>query len=746
MTADFSWTNAPNWQQQAEQYLIEKDYSKAATLYERAIEAEPDIKSHYWHLGLMLLLQGEETEAQTTWLLAVVEGNPEEIEQWTAELVAVLQAEAARQEAGENYAEAWLIRGHIREMQPTELGNLLHLIQLAVKLDRFTGEELTEWNVIELLHQQPPGSLEADFLLSVLKSVLETKVQHPSYLQFAALCMPHVHPHPQFFQVMLQAAMELSYSLQPARAAFLMELCLRIDDTHPEVWRHLATFYQDARLYSSGIEMAQRCYALVESLPEQVFANHLRLRGLMSAGGHWNEACGVLEEQKSLLWTLIEAEPTELDPTTVSRLLTSTFFFPYFGDDPQRNRQIQNRISQRCQDYFQGFAPTAVARYAQRRIARKGREPGVRARPLKIGYISHCLRNHSVGWLGRWLFYHHNPEHFEIHAYFVAGERQTEQPLHQWYLSQVPHPHHVGVNNVEIADRISGDEIDILIDLDSLTLDMTCEVMALKPAPVQVTWLGWDASGLPAIDYFIADPYVLPEEAQNYYPEKIWRLPQTYIAVDGFEVGVPNLRRDQLNIPSDAVVYFSSQKGYKRHPDTARVQMKIIKAVPNSYFAIKGFADEESIKRFFTELAEEEGVECDRLRFLPSAPSEAIHRANLGIADVILDTYPYNGATTTLETLWMGIPLVTRVGKQFAARNSYTMMMNAGVAEGMAWTDEEYVEWGIRLGKDAQLRQQISARLRASRQTAALWNGKQFTREMEKAYEQMWLQYLENSD
>ncbi len=90
----------------------------------------------------------------------------------------------------------------------------------------------------------------------------------------------------------------------------------------------------------------------------------------------------------------------------------------------------------------------------------------------------------------------------------------------------------------------------------------------------------------------------------------------------------------------------------------------------------------------------------------------------------------------------MSIP-VTRVGEQFAARNSYTMMMNAGITEGIAWTDEEYIEWGIRLGKDAKLRQEISWKLRQSRQTAPLWNAKQFTCKMEKAYEQMWANYIE---
>jgi predicted O-linked N-acetylglucosamine transferase (SPINDLY family) len=92
----------------------------------------------------------------------------------------------------------------------------------------------------------------------------------------------------------------------------------------------------------------------------------------------------------------------------------------------------------------------------------------------------------------------------------------------------------------------------------------------------------------------------------------------------------------------------------------------------------------------------------------------------------------------------MGIPMVTRVGQQFSARNSYTMMINAGITEGIAWTDEEYVEWGIKLGTDENLRSQIAWKLIKNRQTAPLWNGKQFTREMENAYEQMWLNYIEN--
>jgi predicted O-linked N-acetylglucosamine transferase (SPINDLY family) len=263
-------------------------------------------------------------------------------------------------------------------------------------------------------------------------------------------------------------------------------------------------------------------------------------------------------------------------------------------------------------------------------------------------------------------------------------------------------------------------------------------VVALKPAPIQIHWLGFDASGIPAVDYFIADPYVLPADADAYYSEKIWRLPHTYIAVDGFETECPSLQRDSLDIPGDAVVFLSSQTGMKRNTENIRSQLQIVKAVPNSYFLVKSFkANPEFIETFFRELAEAEGVSGDRLRFLPDTPSETVHRANLSLADVVLDTYPYNGATTTLEALWMGLPIVTQVGQQFAARNSYTMLMNVGVTEGIAWNNAEYVAWGIRLGREEALRKKIRYRLRQSRHTSPLWNGQQFTREMEYAYEQM---------
>ena len=737
------------WQQQVEEYIFSENYYQAAKIYEEAILQEPNINSYYWHLGLIFILQGQETEAQTTWLIGMADGEPEDIEKWTKELIEVLETEAERRRLQgtreQDYCIAWAIRQHIREINPEGVNNLLHLIGLSTLLKTYKGEILNELHILELLNWEVV-EVDKELLIQVLKNVLDFAPFDLLSLDFTESALVYIKDNTSILeQLLLPFVYKLCYSFKRADvAASFTELGLKFLPKHRELLYALASFYQDSCEYTKGIEAAKLYCSLQENLLNKIYGNLLIMRGLMGAGGYWNEVCLAFELQKSMLASLLDEQNNDvLWGTSALGLFNSIFFFPYLQDRLEENLKIRSQIAGLAQLRIETSLKEKV--YLCRQWKSRLIKTDVSTRRLKIGYISHCLSTHSVGWLARWVFQYHDRERFEINGYFM-GYIQNYNPLQEWFVDQVSKACKLELSGQEAAEKIYEDEIDILIDLDSLTLTNTCEAIAMKPAPIQVTWLGWDASEIPAVDYFIADPYVLPESAQDYYTEKIWRLPQTYIAVDGFEVGVPTLRRDQLDIPTDAVIYFTGQKGYKYHPDTAKLQMQIIKGVPNSYFLVKGVANQESLKNFFIQIAESEGVTAERLRFLPSAPSEQVHRANLGIADVVLDTYPYNGATTTMETLWMGVPIVTRVGQQFASRNSYTMMMNAGISEGIAWTDEEYVEWGIRLGKDPVLRQQISWKLRQSRQTAPLWNGKQFTREMEKAYEQMWQIYIDQSN
>lgn len=736
-------TETFTWQQQVDQHLIERKYEQTADIYQQAIASEPDVISHYWYLGLMLLLQGKELEAQMTWMMPLADVEEENIQTYTQELTQVLQVEAERQEKLEEFSLAWAIRQHIKEINNYDINNLLKVVQLSFKIGNFEEVQLEDLGIIELLKSQEFENLDLKLLLRVLKQILETLPLNQPSLDFIESCLPYFTA--EFNDIFFAAVIKIGHTFaQPATAASILELCLNQAPNNQEILleilRHLSIFYQNAKNFSQGIERAKLCFSLSTELADKIFAVHLVLRGLMSAGRDWQEICSTNQQLEALRQEFITAQPLPLDEVKTLLLLTPSFAKPHIEDSPADFRKIHNPLAAICQNNLQSIYHETFERYSQHHI--NHRQKVISKKKLKIGYLSYALRQHSVGWLARWPFQYHNRDNFEIHTYLI-NHNPADKLAQEWYVNKADRAHKLGIKALDIAEKIHEDEIDILVELDSITLDISCEVTSLKPAPIQVTWLGWDASGIPAIDYFIADPYVLPDSAQDYYTEKILRLPQTYIAVDGFEVGIPTLRRQDLDIPSDAVIYLSSQRVYKRHPETTRWQIKIIKEVPNSYFLIKGDAEEESIKQLFHKIAEEEGVDFSRLRFLPQDPTEPVHRANLTIADVVLDTYPYNGATTTLETLWMGIPVVTRVGEQFVSRNSYTMMMNVGVTEGLAWTDEEYVEWGVRLGKDANLRQQVACKLRQSRQTAPLWNGKQFTLEMEKAYQQMWQRYLE---
>ena len=730
-----------DWQQQAYDLLLSGKYDQMAKLYEQAIQTDTNNVSHYWHLGLAYLLQGQKEEAHVTWQKLMAQGTLDEIEQWTAELVQVLETEAQRQKLVANYQLTWVIRQHIREIVPAKINNLLDLIYLSIQLKTFVNSTLTDWGVVEVLEKTSPKTVDSKLLLQVLEMLLQLPQLPPELFDFAKACLPHVDPPDAFIDTLLPGSSRIAYiANQPDLASRLLELCLDLDPNHLKTLEVIATLYANIGRCKEAVEIAERYYTYCQTLPLKIMGNYLILRGLMGSGGRRQEVCSILERHHNLLLDFIQEQPKDIPINLTNNIIVSPSFFPYIQDNPQKNRWLQNKVAQICQNNLQSHASQQMQRY------QKHLKVGLSSssRPLRIGFISRSLRQHSVGWLSRWLFYYRNREDFHSLIYFIG--QTIDGFTYHWFVNRANAVHNLHDSSREIiADKIFEDKIDILVDLDSVTSGQICGVMALKPAPVQVTWLGWDASGVPAIDYFIADPYVLPENAQEYYQETIWRLPQTYVAVDGFEVGVPKLRREQLGIPTDAIVYLSAQSGYKRHLDTARLQMKILKQVPNSYLLVKGPADIVAVQESFTQLAEAEGVAPGRLQFLPNVPTELEHRANLGIADVVLDTYPYHGATTTLETLWMCIPLVTRVGQQFSARNSYSFLRNVGVTEGIAWTDEEYIEWGVRLGKDETLRQKVAWQLKVSRQTSPLWNAEQFTREMEKAFQQMWAMHVEAS-
>jgi predicted O-linked N-acetylglucosamine transferase (SPINDLY family) len=317
-----SLTASTQWHQRSKQYLIQGNYTQAATLYEKAIAAEPDVKSHYWYLGLILLLQGQEIEGQTTWFMAMVEGEPEQVELWNTELLGILQTEAERRKALSEDSVAHKIRQQIKEIFPQEINNLLHLVQLAIKLEIYTEEYLTQLGVLEILKSKLQLEVDFDLLMQILRNVLDEAPLQASSIELAEACLPYIQDNTlAFLSAILGPAVEIAYSQrQPGIAASLCELYLRLDADNTELLSHLAAFYQNAGEYDKGIETAELLYSLVDKLPDKIFANRQILRGLMSAGGRWEEASSVTQRQESLMVSLIEDKSTQIEQIQVLRL------------------------------------------------------------------------------------------------------------------------------------------------------------------------------------------------------------------------------------------------------------------------------------------------------------------------------------------------------------------------------------------------------------------------------------------
>ncbi|WP_310482481.1 O-linked N-acetylglucosamine transferase, SPINDLY family protein [Chamaesiphon sp. VAR_48_metabat_403] len=704
--------------------------SQAIDFYEAAIATDETIASNYWHLGIAYLLSDREDDAQAVWFIPLSTAAESEIDNLTEDLLAVLARAANDYTEIPELETAWLLCQQIWALAPDRVENSLHSLCLASQMGILTSELLVESQLQDLLSACEIGSINDDLLESAIGTLVT--IQTDLSLELIEYCLQLTGSGRESIIIRLIAILQQLFDLQDRNLYLvkLVEVCDRVKPDFLNTLQGLSYVYSGVGRYSEAITAAEKYYQLAPGIIERLFGSH-QLQRVHFTAGNWQGEAARIDLHRQLLKEMIEISPQDLDRGRCKVLLISSFFLPYTEDNPLVNKSLQNQIAAL---YQQNIHSTCLNAKFDSSIIEKP------VGCLRIGYIGSTLKKHSVGWLSRWLLHHHDRQSFQVFLYCI-NLNSADEFNHQWFRDKVDITSYFGASSSEVVAQIRADEIDILIDLDSLTLDVTCLVMAEKPAPVQVSWLGWDSTGIPAIDYFVADPYVLPDDAQDYYQEKIWRLPRTYLAVDGFEIGTPTLRRADLNIPADAVIYLSGQSGYKRHPDCIRNQMQIIKSVPNSYFLIKGDSDAATIQDFFGKLATEVGLDADRLRFLGRDRDEYTHRANLAIADIVLDTFPYNGATTTLETLWMGIPMVTQVGQQFAARNSYTFMLNAGITEGIAWSPQEYIDWGIKLGLDRDLRDKIHGKLKSGRATAPVWNAKQFTRDMEQAYRDMWAKY-----
>lgn len=354
---------------------------------------------------------------------------------------------------------------------------------------------------------------------------------------------------------------------------------------------------------------------------------------------------------------------------------------------------------------------------------------------LKVGYLSSDLREHAVGYLIAELFALHDRARVEPIVY-AAGP-----PSHDAIATRIRGTvddwvEIGGLSDADAADRIERDGIHILVDLNGHTKDARIGVLAMRPAPIIVNWLGFPGSmGTPFHDYIIADPVIVPPEAEIHYSETVVRLP-CYQPNDRQRPGpaaVPS--RSEAGLPDGAVVFCNFNGIHKFTPPVLARWATILREVPGSILWLMrpSQAGIDGLHAIFAA----HGVAPSRIVFADRRPI-AEHLARLPLADVCLDTFPYGAHTTASDALWCGVPLVTMPGRSFASRVGASLARAAGTEDTVCADPAAYVACAVALGRDPARREALRARLRADRDGCLLFDTPRLVRALEDLFVGMW--------
>jgi len=354
---------------------------------------------------------------------------------------------------------------------------------------------------------------------------------------------------------------------------------------------------------------------------------------------------------------------------------------------------------------------------------------------LHIGYVSPDFRTHSVAFFMEGILEQHDRKRFHIHGYPCGPHRDkvTERLRGHCDSWTDLHP----LNDSAAAEQILADEIDILVDLAGHTAHNRLGVFAHKPAPIQVTYLGYGSTtGLSAMDYRITDAHADPADLPWHGSEQLVRL------ASGFQAYQPATELPELTPPpslDEGNVTFASFNILPKHGSAVlREWAAILQALPGSRLLLKArqLASELGRRRIVAQFAEN-GIEAERLVLLPHVSSFAEHMALYCQVDIGLDPFPYNGATTTCEALSMGVPVVTLRGERHVGRVGASILTRVGLPELVADSLEEYREVAVRLATDSDRRNKIRGELREQLMNSSLTDAETLTRELEQAYLEM---------
>jgi predicted O-linked N-acetylglucosamine transferase (SPINDLY family) len=355
---------------------------------------------------------------------------------------------------------------------------------------------------------------------------------------------------------------------------------------------------------------------------------------------------------------------------------------------------------------------------------------------LTIGYLSADYNAHATAHLIAELFEKHGHDRFAIFGYSLGPDDGS--PMRRRLASAFDR--FVDVKDasfLEAAERIAADGVDILVDLKGYTTDARTHILAFRPAPIQVNYLGYPGTmGVSFMDYILVDDFVVPADQQPFFSEKLVHLPGCYQVNDSRREIAPNTpSRAECGLPEQGFVFCDFNNSYMITPEMFTVWMELLKAVPGSVLWL--LESNRFAPANLRHEAEARQVAAERLIFAPQMPLPE-HLARHRLADLFLDTFPVNAHTTASDALWAGCPMLTMAGDTFVSRVAGSLLRTIGLPELVTNSLDEYQAMALRLTRDAGLLAGLRARLEANRKTSRLFDAGRFARGIEEAYRTMW--------
>lgn len=365
-------------------------------------------------------------------------------------------------------------------------------------------------------------------------------------------------------------------------------------------------------------------------------------------------------------------------------------------------------------------------------VPRLSNDQGYAHKKLRVGYLSSDFCLHAISILTVELFELHDRSKFEVYGF--SWSREDGSPMRARVVKALDNYVAIGAMSDEDAAKcIHSHEIDILVDLQGLTAGTRPNILAYRPAPVQITYLGFvGPTALPSIDYVIADRFVLPEELQPFFTEKPLYMPHSYQVNDRKRVIGPKPTRAQCNLPDDAFVFCAFNNSFKFSPEVFGAWMRILTRVPGSVLWV--VADGPEVRSNLTAAAQAHGVASERLVFAERV-LPADYLARYQVADLFLDTMPYNAGTTASDALWAGLPLLTYAGRTFASRMAGSLLLAVDLPELITTSLIDYEEKAVSLANDPERVESMKRQLVENRLTCPLFDTPQFVRDLEDRFQ-----------